>query len=143
MAAEPPEDFASAAVVPALSCGNRHIRFGVQKIGKTVVNRRENDLAMMSTKLLCTGLAQKNCMEPKESPTTRMAGVTSKASLHPTMARTSQKGTMMQVIGRMRPIIALRSDSGKPLTAAKVCTGVPMAPHATGEVLAIRFSTAA
>src|SRR3989441_3917438 len=38
---------------------------------------------------------------------------------------------------------SLRSDSGKPDTAASVCTGVPMAPHATGDVLASRLSAAA
>src|SRR5205814_1898902 len=72
-----------------------------------------------------------------------MAGSTSKVSLQLTMARTSQNGTMIPVMGRMRPIIALRSDSGKPDTAASVCTGVPMAPHATGDVLASRLSAAA
>ncbi len=72
-----------------------------------------------------------------------MAGSTSNVSAQPTIARTSQNGTMIPVMGRMRPIIALRSDSGRPDTAASVCTGVPMAPHATGDVLASRFSAAA
>src|SRR2546430_8878231 len=35
---------------------------------------------------------------------------TSKVSVHPTIARTSQKGTMIPVMGRMRPINALRSE---------------------------------
>ena len=72
-----------------------------------------------------------------------MAGSTSKVSDQPTIARTSQKGTMIPVIGRMRPTIALRSDSGRPVTAASVCTGVPIAPQATGDVFAIRLSAAA
>src|SRR5262249_54077364 len=72
-----------------------------------------------------------------------MAGKTSKVSFQLTIARTSQKGTMIAVKGRMRPIVALRSDSGRPDTAASVWTGVPMAPQATGAVLAIRLSTAA
>ena len=59
------------------------------------------------------------------------------------MVLTSQNGTMTAVKGRMRPIIALRSDSGKAVTAASVCTGVPMAPQATGAVFAIRFNAAA
>ena len=43
----------------------------------------------------------------------------------------------------MRPIIALKSDSGKPVTAASACTGVPTVPQATGAVFAIRFNAAA
>jgi len=88
-------------------------------------------------------LDQRYCVRLNETPTTRMAGSTSKVSLQPTIARTSQKGTMMPVKGRIRPTIALRSDSGRPETAASVCTGVPMAPHATGEVLAMRLRAAA
>src|SRR5256886_9210155 len=85
----------------------------------------------MSTRFESTWLDQKYCVTLNETPTTRMAGSTSRVSPHPTIARTSQNGTMMPVMGRMRPIIALRSDSGRPDTAASVCTGVPMAPHAT------------
>ena len=76
-------------------------------------------------------------------PTNRMAGKTSNVSLQLTMLRTSQNGTMTAVKGRMRPIMAFRSDSGRAVTAASVWTGVPMAPHATGAVLAIRLSAAA
>src|SRR2546427_486001 len=72
-----------------------------------------------------------------------MAGSTSTVSAQLTMARTNQKGTMSAVSGRMRQIMALRSDSGRPETAARVCTGVPIAPHATGEVLASRLRAAA
>src|SRR6202040_724351 len=82
-------------------------------------------------------------MEAKEMPTTRMAGSTSKVSFHGTMARTSQNGTMMAVMGRMRPIMAFMSASGSKVTAASMCTGVPMAPQATGAVLAMRLSAAA
>ena len=78
-----------------------------------------------------------------DTPTTRIAGSTSNVSFQPTMARTSQNGTMIPVMGRILPIMALRSDSGSPETAASVWTGVPIAPHATGEVLAIRLSAAA
>jgi hypothetical protein len=59
------------------------------------------------------------------------------------MVRTSQKGTMMEVNGRMRPIIAFKSASGSAVTAASVCTGVPSAPQATGAVLAIKQRAAA
>ena len=50
---------------------------------------------------------------------------------------------MIAVMGRMRPIMALRSLSFSAVTAARVCTGVPMAPHATGAVFAMRFRAAA
>ena len=97
----------------------------------------------MSTRFESTWLDQKYCVRLKEPPTTRMAGSTSTVSAQLTMARTNQKGTMIAVSGRMRPIMALRSDSGRPETAARVCTGVPIAPHATGDVLASRLRAAA
>src|SRR5712692_4673827 len=88
------------------SSANRQMRFGFQKSRKITVQRREKRPAVMSTKLLSMWLDQKNCMDAKEIPTTRIAGRTSNVSFHGTMARTSQKGTMMAVIGRMRPIMA-------------------------------------
>ena len=36
------------------------------------------------------------------------------------------------MIGRMRPIMALKSASGRPVTATSVRTGLPMPPQATG-----------
>jgi len=56
-----------------------------------------------------------------------------------TIVRTSQKGTITAVNGSIRPIILFRSPSGRPDTAASVWTGVPIAPHATGAVFAIKF----
>ncbi len=107
------------------------------------MQRSENRPAVISTRLLSIWLDQKNCMDANEIPTTRMAGKTSNVSFHGTMARTSQNGTMTAVIGRMRPIMAFISASGSNVTAASMCTGVPIAPQATGAVLAIRFSAAA
>ena len=98
---------------------------------------------MMSTRLLSTKFDHRNCVTAKEIPTTRIAGSTSKVSDQLTIVRTSQKGTSIAMNGRMRPIIAFRSDSGKPETPASACTGVPIAPHATGAVFAIKFSAAA
>src|SRR5437899_1237789 len=82
-------------------------------------------------------------MEAKEMPTTKIAGSTSKVSFHPTIQRTSQNGTIIAVSGRIRPIIAFMSASGNAETAASMCTGVPIAPQASGAVLAIRLSAAA
>src|ERR1700739_1539017 len=78
-----------------------------------------------------------------ETPTTRMAGRTSKVCAHPTLGTTRTEATLTAVKGRRRPTIALTSDSGRPETAARAWTGVPIAPHATGAVLAIRLSAAA
>ena len=127
----------------ASSPSNRQMRFGCQNRRKTTVAINETTPPAMSTRFESTWLDHRYCVRLKEVPTTRMAGSTSKVSVQPTMARTSQNGTMMPVIGRMRPTIALKSDSGNPETAARVCTGVPMAPQATGEVLAIRLRAAA
>ena len=97
----------------------------------------------MSTRLLSTWFDQKNCVKAKESPTTKIAGNTSNVSFQLAIVFTSQKGTITAVKGRMRPIMALRSDSESAVTAARVWTGVPIAPHATGAVFAIKFSAAA
>src|SRR2546428_9408181 len=129
--------------VAAPSSSNRQTRFGLQKRRNTTVARSETTPPAMSTRFESTWFDQRYGVRLNEAPTTRMAGSTSNVSAQPTMARTSQKGTMMPVMGRIRPIIALRSDSGRPETAASVCTGVPMAPHATGDVLAMRLSAAA
>src|SRR5690242_21873896 len=68
----------------------------------------------MSTRFESTWLDHKYCVVLNDTPTTRIAGNTSNVSLQLTIARTSQNGTMIPVMGRMRPIIALRSDSGRP-----------------------------
>src|SRR6266540_3375850 len=142
-----PAVYLRAGVAPAgaaaASPSNLQTRFGRQNRRKTTVASSETTPPAMSTRFESTWLDQRYCVTLNDTPTTRMAGRTSNVSAQPTIARTSQKGTMMPVIGRMRPIMALRSDSGRPETAASVCTGVPMAPQATGDVLAIRLSAAA
>src|ERR1700732_1852568 len=125
--------------VSFFSYSKRQIFFGFQKWRKATVATIETAPATISTRLLSTWFDQKNWVNPKERPTTRMAGRTSNVSAHPPIVLTSQNGTITAVKGRMRPIIALRSDSGSPHTAAKACTGVPMAPQATGAGLAFRF----
>src|SRR5882762_9621419 len=89
----------------SISSAKRHIFLGFQKRRKITVHRSEKRPAVMSTRLLSMWLDQKNCIEAKEMPTTRMAGSTSKVSFQGTMARTSQNGTMTAVMGRMRPIM--------------------------------------
>src|SRR5437773_4505582 len=123
----------------ARSSSKRQMRLGRQNRRKTTVATSETTPPAMSTRFESMWLDHRYCVKLNETPTTRIAGSTSKVSLHPTIARTSQKGTMMPVIGRILPTIALKSDSGRPDTAASVCTGVPIAPQATGEVLAMRL----
>src|SRR6059036_49705 len=131
------------AGIGARSSSNLQTCFGRQNRRKATVASNETTPPAMSTRFESTWLDQRYCVRLKEAPTTKMAGSTSNVSAQPTIARTSQNGTMMPVMGRMRPIIALKSDSGRPETAASVCTGVPIAPHATGDVLAIKLSAAA
>ena len=60
-----------------------------------------------------------------------------------TKVTTSQNGTSTDTNGSWRPAIADSVSWSRPLTDASVTIGVPIAPHATGAVLASRFSTAA
>src|SRR5437867_817545 len=142
-----PAVYLRAGVAPAgaavRSPSNLQTRFGRQNRRKITVASSETTPPAMSTRFESTWLDQRYCVTLNDAPTTRIAGSTSKVSAHPTIARTSQNGTIIPVMGRMRPIIALKSDSGRPETAARVCTGVPIAPHATGDVLAIKLSAAA
>src|SRR5258708_2542293 len=94
------------------SSAKRHMFFGFQNSKNTTVQPSEKRPAEISTRLLSILLYQNHCIAAKETPTTMIAGKTSNASFQLTMARTSQKGTMTAVIGRMRPIIAFMSASG-------------------------------
>src|ERR1017187_10044358 len=78
----------------------------------------------------------------KVSPQTSSPGHTFSMSrvLHRT--RISQKGRMTTMMGRMRPSMALKSASGRPVTATRVRTGLPMPPQATGAELAMRHMSA-
>src|ERR1700732_5518666 len=89
--------------VSFFSYSKRQIFFGFQKWRKATVATIDTAPATMSTRLLSTWFDQKNCVNPNERPTTRMAGSTSNVSLHPTMGRPSQKGTMTAGEGRMGP----------------------------------------
>ena len=54
-----------------------------------------------------------------DTPQTRIAGITSRVPRHDVITLTNQIGTMMLVKGRMRPVIADKSDSFNPVTAAE------------------------
>ena len=59
------------------------------------------------------------------------------------MLRTSQNGKIADKGGKIRPVMALRAASGKPVTPARTRIGLPTPPQATGAVLATRQSVAA
>ncbi len=89
----------------------------------------------------------RHCMSANEPPDTSAAGQISKASrqLPPsilTKVATSQNGTSIDTQGSWWPAIAESVTWSRPLTAASVTIGVPIAPHATGAVFASRFRTA-
>jgi hypothetical protein len=48
-----------------------------------------------------------------------------------------------EIIAQSRPIIALSGITGMPVTFARVITGMPIDPNATGAVLASRQMPAA
>ena len=86
-------------------------------------------------------------MRANDTPAHSAAGHTSKASFQVppsifTNVATSQNGTRIDTHGNWRPAMADSVTSSRPLTAASVTMGVPIAPHATGAVLARRFRTA-
>ena len=86
-------------------------------------------------------------MTANDTPETSAPGQTSKASFQVppsifTKVATSQNGTSTDTKGSWWPAMAESVSWSRPLTAASVTIGVPIAPHATGAVLARRFSTA-
>src|SRR5437763_243128 len=88
-----------------------------------------------------------HCMIANEPPATSVAGHTSKTCFQVppsifTNVATSQNGTRIETNGNWRPAIAESVTWSRPLTAASVTIGVPIAPQATGAVFARRFNTA-
>src|SRR6266436_8426745 len=86
-------------------------------------------------------------MMANDAPAHSAAGHTSQTSFQVppsifTNVATSQNGTRIDTHGSCRPAMADKVTSSRPLTAASVTIGVPIAPHATGAVLARRLSTA-
>ena len=61
----------------------------------------------------------------------------------PACAAISQNGTMIENTGSWRPTIAESACKSSPVTLARVTSGVPSAPNATGAVLPMSASLAA
>src|SRR4051812_45915661 len=97
----------------------------------------------MSTSSTPTKLLHRYCTSANVPPHTSTAGHTPRNPRHPLMVTTSHAGTITDTKGNWRPAIAPRVAAGIPVTAASVRIGVPIAPNATGAVLAMSDSPAA
>ena len=71
------------------------------------------------------------------------AGQTATVARQPAIVQTSQNGMSSEIGGKIRPEVALSASTSRPVTELSVRIGVPIAPQATGAVLAIRQSKAA
>ncbi len=98
---------------------------------------------MMSTSSGPTVLLQTNWTMANDPPQTSTAGQTPRSPRQPLMTTTSHAGIRIETIGSWRPAIAPSVAAGRPVTAASVRIGVPMAPKATGAVLAMSVRDAA
>ena len=84
-----------------------------------------------------------HCATANDPPDTSAAGQTSRTPRRPDIVNTSQKGTSTDRNGSCRPTTCEIRWSSMPLTWPATTMGVPMAPKATGAVLAMRHSPAA
>ena len=85
----------------------------------------------------------KNWPSAKLPPATRMAGQVSRMPLKPSMMKTIQNGTSIARQGSWRPTMLPILKGSRPDTWPATMIGMPMAPKATGAVLAIRHRPAA
>src|SRR5206468_4573596 len=90
-----------------------------------------------------TRLLQANCTSANVPPHTNTAGHTERRPRQPLIVTTSHAGTISETNGSCRPAMIPIVVAGMPVTAASVRIGVPIAPNATGAVLAISESPAA
>ena len=97
----------------------------------------------MSTSSGPTRLLHRNCTIANDPPQTSTAGHTLRRPRHPLIVTISHAGTISETNGSCRPAIWLSVNAGNSVTAARVRMGVPMAPNATGAVLAMSASPAA
>src|SRR5207302_9544625 len=145
---------AAASRLPALSSASRSERsrkrvFGCQtKRMKSAVHTTEKTPDTTSVIRWNSFVADAyHCMIANEPPATGGAGHTSNACFQVppsifTNVATNQNGTRIETNGNWRPAIAESVTWSRPLTAASVTIGVPIAPQATGAVFARRFNTA-
>ena len=82
----------------------------------------------ISTSAASMKFDQKNWIPPNVMPQASRPGQTASVSRLLQSVRISQNGRTSVVSGRMRPIMALKSASGKPVTATSARTGFPKPP---------------
>src|SRR3954452_12253741 len=97
----------------------------------------------MSTSSGPMKLLQANCTAANVPPQTSTAGHTERSPRQPLIETTSHAGTISETNGNCRPAIIPSVFAGIPVTAPSVRMGVPIAPNATGAVLAISERPAA
>jgi len=90
-----------------------------------------------------TRLLHANCTTANVPPQTSTAGHTERRPRQPLIVTTSHAGTMSETNGSCRPAIMPSVFAEIPVTAPSVRIGVPIAPNATGAVLAMSESPAA
>ena len=140
---------AASAFAASRSDFSRKRVFGCQtNLRKSAVQITEKTPETTSV-IRCVGAQPEanHCIVAKDTPETRTPGQTSKASFQVppsifTNVATSQNGTRTDTNGSWCPAIRDSVSWSRPLTAASVTIGVPIAPHATGAVFARRFRTA-
>ena len=138
-----PADGGAPSSTEADSPAKRQIRAGFQTRSSRTRATMVMSADMMSGKVGPWKLEKRNCEAAKLIPATAMAGSTSMARRKPHMTTQSQSGTMTERKGSCLPTIWLMVRSEKPETCPATMTGTPMAPKATGAVLAIRQMPAA
>src|SRR3954467_2461195 len=79
----------------------------------------------------------------KAIPHTKAGSHVSRNPRHPSMMITNNSGTNSANTGVCRPTTDDTTCNGSPVTCANVITGVPIAPNATGAVLATSDTAAA
>src|SRR6516162_3421089 len=114
--------------VLASSPSKVQMRFGCQTIRKAMRQIIEMMAEITSTSHGPWWLETKYCEVANVAPATRIAGQISIISEKPTKAQISQKGTITENQGRIRPAIAPRVNSLNPVTPASAMIGVPKAP---------------
>ena len=97
----------------------------------------------MSTSSGPIALLHANCTTANVPPQTSTAGATPRRPRHPLIVATSHAGTSSDTNGSCRPAMAPSVNAGMSVTAPSVRMGVPMAPKATGAVLAMSDRAAA
>src|SRR5256885_1338571 len=130
----------AAALPPSPSVSKRKMRLGCQTLRNSVSATSETMAEVMSGSSGPMKLAVRNCTTAKEPPPTSTAGQVSLTPRQPSMMAISQNSTSTVMKGSWRPAIWPMANASTPETCPATMMGMPMAPKATGAVLAIRRS---